>query len=136
MAPPDQPARPSASGRCRVSSGHNHTTQVVGEAFTPTQKILIIVDGPHKIKELDFNQIPVIDGDAKSLAIACASIFAKVIRDKWMNVLDLKYPGYGFSRHKGYGTKFHLKTLKDKGLTPVHRMSFKPVKVLCTALEN
>lgn len=92
------------------------------------KKTLVVVDGPHKIKKLDFNQIPIIDGDAKSLCIACASIFAKVIRDKWMDVLDFKYPGYGFSSHKGYGTKFHLQALRDKGPTPFHRTSFKPVK--------
>lgn len=107
-------------------------------------KILVIVDGPHKIRGLEeckiggmqewknrgleICQTAVIDGDAKSLSIACASIFAKVIRDNWMNVMDLKYPEYGFRKHKGYGTPFHIEKIKKIGLSPVHRKSFELAK--------
>ncbi|MCG2724912.1 MAG: ribonuclease HII [Elusimicrobia bacterium] len=95
------------------------------------KKTLILVDGPHKIKGLYSKQLPIIGGDGKSLSIACASIFAKVIRDNWMNILNLSYPAYGFSKHKGYGTKFHLDALKEHGPSPIHRKSFAPVKSLC-----
>ncbi len=95
------------------------------------KKTLVLVDGPHKIRNFNSPQLPVIGGDGKSLSIACASIFAKVIRDNWMNILDLTYPEYGFSKHKGYGTKFHLRALKEHGPSPVHRRSFAPVKAVC-----
>ena len=96
-----------------------------------TEKTLVLVDGPHKIKKFPFKQLPIIGGDGKSLSIACASIFAKVVRDNWMNILELSYPEYGFSKHKGYGTKFHLEALKEHGPSPIHRRSFAPVKSLC-----
>lgn len=72
----------------------------------------------------------IIKGDQKSVSIATASILAKVYRDNFMQEIDNKYPGYGFSRHKGYGTKAHLEALKKFGPTPVHRQSFEPVKTL------
>jgi ribonuclease HII len=95
------------------------------------KKTLVLVDGPHKIRNFSTKQLPVIGGDGKSLSIACASIFAKVVRDNWMNILDLSYPEYGFSKHKGYGTKLHVEALKEHGPCPVHRRSFSPVKSLC-----
>ena len=91
-------------------------------------KTLVLVDGPHKIKGFPSKQLPVTGGDGKSLSIACASIFAKVIRDNWMNILHLSYPDYGFSKHKGYGTAFHLDALRKHGPSPVHRRSFAPMK--------
>ncbi|MCK4936640.1 MAG: ribonuclease HII, partial [Elusimicrobiales bacterium] len=92
------------------------------------EKTLVLVDGPHKIKGFSSKQLPIIGGDGKSLSIACASIFAKLLRDNWMNILSLAYPEYGFSKHKGYGTSFHLDALKEHGPSPVHRRSFAPVK--------
>jgi ribonuclease HII len=90
---------------------------------------LALVDGPHRIKRLpDVGQVPVIGGDARSLSIAAASIFAKVLRDRWMAVLDRQYPGYGFSGHKGYGTAAHLEALRRLGPSSVHRLSFAPVR--------
>jgi len=67
-------------------------------------------------------------GDRKCLSIACASIVAKVRRDRIMEGLDRLYPKYGFIRHKGYGTAAHFRTLKKYGPSPVHRLSFEPVK--------
>lgn len=95
------------------------------------EKTLVLVDGPYKIRNFSSKQLPVIGGDGKSLSIACASIFAKVVRDNWMDILSLTYPEYGFSKHKGYGTKFHVAALKKHGPSPVHRRSFAPVKSLC-----
>ncbi|MBI4350712.1 MAG: ribonuclease HII [Elusimicrobia bacterium] len=92
-------------------------------------RALILVDGPHRIKRLDScAQEPVVDGDAKSLSIAAASIYAKVIRDRWMRVLDKKHPGYGLAGHKGYGTAAHLDALRRLGPSPQHRFSFAPVR--------
>lgn len=75
-------------------------------------------------------QEKIIKGDAKSISIAAASIIAKVTRDNIMKELAVTYPGYGFERNAGYGTKDHLQGLKDFGVTPIHRRSFRPVKDL------
>ena len=68
--------------------------------------------------------IPIIKGDAKSDSIAAASILAKVTRDHIMMDYDVEYPGYGFAKHKGYGTKDHYTAIREKGMTPIHRRSF------------
>lgn len=70
----------------------------------------------------------VIDGDAIVPLISAASIIAKVERDRMMNELCALYPGYAFSKHKGYGTPEHQQALKRLGPCPIHRMSFKPVR--------
>ncbi len=72
----------------------------------------------------------IIKGDRYVKSIAAASIIAKVDRDKEMNRLDEEYPEYGFAKHKGYGTKMHQNALKQYGATPIHRMSFAPLKGL------
>lgn len=72
----------------------------------------------------------VIKGDALVSSIAAASIIAKTARDAWMVELDQRYPGYGFARHKGYGTPEHLRALGDLGPCPEHRCSFAPVRAL------
>jgi ribonuclease HII len=77
--------------------------------------------------ELKGTQIPqrmIIKGDALSLSIAAASILAKVTRDKMMLIYDKRYPGYGFAKHKGYGTKEHMANIGKLGLSPIHRRSF------------
>jgi len=95
----------------------------------PPEKTLLLVDGPHRIKRLDSClQHPLVDGDAKSLSIAAASIYAKVVRDRWMGVLDARHPGYGLAGHKGYGTAAHLEALSRLGPSPQHRLSFAPVR--------
>lgn len=76
----------------------------------------------------------IIGGDQRSASIAAASIIAKVERDKIMNELDLEYPVYGFSRHKGYGTQEHMEALSKYGPCPHHRQSFAPVKA--AAIES
>lgn len=67
---------------------------------------------------------PIIKGDAKSNSIAAASILAKVTRDRIMREYDLLYPGYGFARHKGYGTKEHYAAIEALSLCPIHRRTF------------
>lgn len=71
-----------------------------------------------------------IGGDGQSLAVACASVLAKVARDAHMVELDARYPGYGFAQHKGYGTAAHLAALRELGPCPEHRRSFAPVAEL------
>lgn len=73
-------------------------------------------------------QDSIIKGDAKSLAIAAASILAKTARDEYMEQLDKEFPMYGFAQHAGYGTKQHLEALETFGPTIHHRKSFEPIK--------
>jgi ribonuclease HII len=68
--------------------------------------------------------VPIIKGDANSDSIAAASILAKVTRDHIMMEYDKVYPGYGFAKHKGYGTKDHYAAIRELGMTPIHRRSF------------
>ena len=70
----------------------------------------------------------IVKGDAKSILIAAASVVAKVRRDRYLDSLDSKYPGYGFASHKGYGSKEHLDALRRLGPCPEHRKSFGPVR--------
>ena len=97
---------------------------------------LAVVDGPWAVPGLSCRQEPIVDGDAQSLSVACASIVAKVVRDRWMERLHRVYPGYGFSSHKGYGTTAHLQALDRLGPSPIHRKSFKPVARLFRAVET
>ncbi len=69
-------------------------------------------------------QHPLVHGDALSYSIACASIIAKVERDRYMIEQDARYPQYGFARNKGYGTAEHVAALKEYGPCPIHRNSF------------
>ncbi|MBM6613759.1 ribonuclease HII [Desemzia sp. RIT804] len=77
---------------------------------------------------LSISQESIIKGDAKSVSIAAASIIAKVTRDRMMEEYDTVYPGYGFSKNAGYGTKEHLNGLDSLGVTAIHRHSFAPVR--------
>lgn len=93
------------------------------EKETTFEKVL--VDGNHKIREYEGEQEPVIKGDSKSLAIAAASIIAKVTRDRMMLETAKLYPEYTFEKHKGYGTKAHREMILEKGpIETVHRKSF------------
>jgi ribonuclease HII len=78
--------------------------------------------------DLEIPCLDIIKGDQKAAAIAAASIIAKVTRDRLMTELDRQYPQYGFRKHKGYVTKYHLEMLEKYGPSPVHRQSFEPVR--------
>ena len=78
--------------------------------------------------DLDVDSTSIIHGDALSLSIAAASVFAKVTRDKMMYDLDKIHPEYGFAKHKGYPTKQHLQAIKKYGVLDNYRFSYKPVK--------
>lgn len=85
---------------------------------------LLLIDGNMKLR-LPYPQIGIINGDESCLSIACASIVAKVTRDRLLRFYDGLFPEYGFSRHKGYGTKTHIAALKDRGFSPIHRRTFR-----------
>ncbi len=85
---------------------------------------VIFVDALTGIDTLGIPYKSIIHGDAISYSIACASIIAKVTRDRIMRDLDLKYPEYGFAKHKGYGTAMHIEAIKKYGLSDIHRRTF------------
>lgn len=80
--------------------------------------------------EIPFPQQALIKGDARCHAIAAASIVAKVYRDACMRAWDAIFPGYGLAEHKGYATPEHRRALREHGLTPLHRLSYEPVREL------
>jgi ribonuclease HII len=90
---------------------------------------LVLVDGHEAVPGLSLPQQALVGGDARMLSIAAASILAKVVRDRIMERLDGVWPGYGFARHKGYGTPEHLEALARLGPCALHRYSFTPVCV-------
>lgn len=87
----------------------------------------IILSDAMPLPESDKDVTDIVKGDQKSISIAAASILAKVTRDHIMKAYDAIYPGYGFARNKGYGTKEHLAAMEKYGITPIHRRSFSPV---------
>jgi len=88
---------------------------------------IVLVDGNHKIPGLEIKQEAIVSGDAKSQSIACASILAKVTRDKIMDEYAKQYPQYLFEKHKGYGTKTHIEAIRKFGACPIHRKTFAPL---------
>lgn len=88
---------------------------------------VVLVDGPHTPR-VDINCRPVVGGDRLSYNVACASILAKVHRDRLMVRIGRRCPVYGFVRNKGYGTGEHLRALGSNGPSPFHRMSYAPVR--------
>ena len=88
-----------------------------------------LIDG-NRCPALDCPTEAIVGGDGKVASIAAASILAKTVRDAGMLVLHADYPMYGFNRHMGYPTAFHLQTLREHGPSPVHRRSYAPVAQL------
>lgn len=97
---------------------------VAGLSITPD---MVLVDG-NRCPNLPMASQAVIKGDSLVQEISAASILAKVTRDREMEQLDKLYPDYGFAKHKGYPTAFHMEKLASLGATPYHRKSFAPVK--------
>lgn len=87
------------------------------------QPDLILVDG-NRLPDFDIPAKTIVKGDSLSHSIACASILAKVTRDRLMKELSKKYPEYGFEKHKGYGTKAHYEAIKANGICEIHRRTF------------
>ena len=97
-------------------------------ALRPTAEYALI-DG-NRCPELSCPARAIIKGDSRVAAISAASILAKVTRDREMQVLDAKYPGYGLAQHKGYPSRAHIEALEMLGASPVHRRSYAPVRKL------
>jgi ribonuclease HII len=93
----------------------------------PATPDVALVDGL-PVPDLPCAHEAIIDGDALEFAIACASVVAKVTRDRMMALYDAIYPRYGFAQHKGYATPEHLAALERWGPSPIHRISFSPLK--------
>ena len=104
----------------------NATKMAVTEALKEltVKPDVILVDALTKIDTLGIPYISEIKGDAKEYSIAAASIIAKVTRDRIMRDWDEVYPVYGFAKHKGYGTAFHIQAIKENGLCKIHRRTF------------
>ena len=90
---------------------------------------MVLVDGQYK-PDIDTKCEAIIKGDSLISEISAASIIAKVARDGEMMEMDDLYPGYGFSKHKGYPTKQHIESLNELGISKIHRCSFAPVAKL------
>lgn len=101
-------------------------------AMDPEQ---VLVDGLH-CPDLRFPVRAVVGGDNTVAEISAASILAKTARDAAMLELHARFPDYGFDRHKGYPTADHLEALRRFGVSPVHRRSFAPVRVLCSSKKD
>ena len=84
----------------------------------------LLLNDAVRIPQVPVRQLPIIKGDARSAAIAAASIVAKVTRDRMMLAYDACYPEYGFAIHKGYGTAAHIEAIRKYGPCPIHRKSF------------
>lgn len=108
------------------------TAMEIGFDFTPAT---LLIDGNRIPKQLvgRTNTHSIVKGDDKSLSIACASILAKVTRDRLMNALHDIFPHYGWATNAGYSTPFHLEALNRHGPCEHHRRSFAPVKTLLAA---
>ncbi len=89
---------------------------------------LVLVDG-RPLRDFPWKQRALVGGDGRSWSIAAASVLAKVVRDRLMEQRALHYPGYGFERNRGYGTAEHLEALRRLGPSPIHRLSFEPVRI-------
>jgi ribonuclease HII len=98
----------------------------------PSRPDFLLIDAL-SLPEVELPQKGIVRGDQLSFSIACASIVAKVSRDRQMTDLDIVYPGYGLARHKGYGTRQHLQCLCRLGPCAIHRRSFAPVAGLSPA---
>jgi ribonuclease HII len=99
---------------------------VTGLAVRPR---ILLVDG-NRAPRTGLPERLVVDGDALSCAVACASVLAKTHRDALMRDLDARLPGYAFAQHKGYGTPVHRAALRALGVSSMHRLSYAPVAAL------
>lgn len=94
----------------------------------------LIIDGNNVESIEGYSQLKIKSGDLNHYSISCASILAKVTRDRYMKEISKKYPEYGFEKHVGYGTKLHMETIKKYGICPIHRRSFSPIKEMVNDL--
>ncbi len=106
----------------------NYAAMTQALAALPLRPDFALVDG-FNVPGCPVRHRRIVKGDQRSWSIGAASIVAKVTRDRLMLALDAEYPGYGFARHKGYGTAAHIEALGRLGPCPAHRRSFAPLAV-------
>ncbi|MDR3344954.1 MAG: ribonuclease HII [Oscillospiraceae bacterium] len=115
-----------------ASAGEIDSVNILQATFLAMRRAVSGLKKPPDFALVDGNLDPalsvpvecIVGGDGKSASIAAASVLAKVSRDRLLREFDVQYPGYGFAKHKGYGTKAHYAALAELGLTPEHRRSF------------
>jgi ribonuclease HII len=116
-------------GKLGLTTTINVSSEKVSKVMDNTEEefskqICILVDGPSFKTELPFHYQTIVNGDALSLSIACASIVAKVTRDRILETYDKVFPQYGFRNHKGYPTRAHKLAIQQHGLSLIHRKTF------------
>ncbi|MEA1961799.1 MAG: ribonuclease HII [Bacillota bacterium] len=119
---------PAEVDRVNILEATRKAMHAAAMALFPLPDFLLI--DAVQIPDIDIRQYPLIKGDQRSVSIASASIIAKVERDHLMEAYDTMFPGYGFARNKGYGTREHLQALRAKGPCKIHRRTFEPVRSL------
>jgi ribonuclease HII len=117
---------PEAVDRMGIGEATRAAMAIAVEGLHPAPDALLI--DYLTLPAVPLRQQAIVDGDALSFSIAAASIVAKVTRDRLMARLDGAFPGYGFARHKGYGTREHWHALVALGPSPIHRQSWRPVQ--------
>ena len=95
----------------------------------------VLIDGRHKLPDLECPQTTIIKGDCLSVSVAAGSIIAKVARDRWMREYDEQFPGYGFASHVGYNTRVHQEAIARLGPSTIHRLTFGGVQSYQAALD-
>ena len=121
-----------------VSHREIDTLGIAGATRRAMELAIYDLSTPPEYLLIDYFKVPGIDipqkgikfGDSLCFSIACASIIAKVFRDRLVAKMDTDYPGYNFAKHKGYGTREHLDCLNRQGPSPVHRRTFMPIRTL------
>ncbi len=98
--------------------------RMLEEKYQRSLRLKAFIDGNQEVEGLPIPQETIVKGDSASVSIAAASILAKVRRDHMLEEMDKLYPGYGFARNKGYGTREHVDAIRSLGPAPIHRMSF------------
>jgi len=104
------------------------------DRLSPSAEVLLI--DFMSLPEVRLPQKGIVDGDSRCFSIACASIIAKVTRDRLMSEFDGVYPGYLLGQHKGYGTGEHLACLRRLGPSPIHRRTFQPVRDIIESISK
>ncbi len=98
----------------------------LGEAIKISESsVFLLIDGKYFKTDLPYTYETIVSGDALCLSIACASIVAKVTRDRMLRIYDQIFPEYRFSKHKGYPTREHKRLIKQHGLSLIHRKTFR-----------
>ncbi|HTT93993.1 MAG TPA: hypothetical protein VMF55_04935, partial [Solirubrobacterales bacterium] len=108
---------------------------LIGVTARQDGEVLCLVDG-FSVGDLGRPQQAVVDGDARSAAIAAASIIAKVTRDRYMHRAEERHPGWGFAEHVGYSTPEHRAAIEELGISPLHRRSFASVAYTQLGLDG